>query len=501
MTRYVIRALTVAVCLYGGFGGARAAQPPTALTLRLPVGYASPHFVNQGERPAVMLADTRIAVFDRPLMTRDQLVKVVGPLMEQAVVKPVSIVILAPGVGGPVLEILAINAARGVAAVCVLDFAGVPNADVFLGDIAAALGTPVLSAQQGGVALESLGLAAKVESSPNGTQLWLSAKQQQSLSVRREALRKEGRAKPVSPERDVLSLRLALLQGRETEALRKVFDGSPETGSVSGALDDSAVRSLVAKARQSVSSGSQVLVHAGYSVRSAVRTYPGIQIRATLAPTPEGVKNGFEALPQPTAPLQFENADIVVTSDAFTEKAEAMLLLQELADRRRPIVIVSDRFRGDALAVFDTYRANGAVRSLVLESAQTGGLGLQDRARFAMSVLAGVIESRQPRGKPRNFTANHAGEAPYVQFDGKTLTVFDDGQEPDARLSEKQAGNLGSDEERQRALMLRKAVLRALQKKRLAGLSSKIAVIEVGGRTLAEQQSNRAAVLKTLAVR
>ncbi|MDD5301952.1 MAG: hypothetical protein PHS14_02500 [Elusimicrobia bacterium] len=119
--------------------------------LRVEAGYLSPYFVTDPERFTAELDDALVLIAERPIERARELV----PILEEAARKGRAVLVVAPGLAGEVLALLALNKLRGTLRVCAI-------ASKDLEPIARHLGCEVLRAPLEGRALADLGAAKRV---------------------------------------------------------------------------------------------------------------------------------------------------------------------------------------------------------------------------------------------------------------------------------------------------------------------------------------------------
>ena len=247
---------------------------------------------------------------------------------------------------------------------------------------------------------------------------------------------------------------------------------------------DTEVGDIIADAMEKVGSDGTITVEEASGLETTLNVVEGMQFdRGYLSPffiTNEGSNDAV-----------FDNALILLCDKKITNLNELLPLLQIVAKKNKPLLIVAEDVEGEALSALVVNKLRGTLNVAAVKSP-----GFGDRRREMLkdiAVLTGsTIVSSEDTLKLENVTEQHLGQAKKVTVTKESTTIVE--------------GKGNSAQIEARVNMLRELISESSSdfdrdqlQQRLAKLSGGIGVINVGAQTEPEMKEKKDRVDDALA--
>jgi chaperonin GroEL len=240
------------------------------------------------------------------------------------------------------------------------------------------------------------------------------------------------------------------------------------------AHNDASIGEMVARAIEKVGAEGAVTVEEAKGTETTMDIVEGLQFdRGYLSPyfvtDPEKMEATLEE------PL------ILIYEDKIANLKDFLPLLEQIAKRGTPLLVIAEDVEGEALAALVVNRLRGVLANVAVKAP-----GFGDRRKAMLediaTVTGGQLIARELGIKLENVTLAHLGRAARVVVDKDDTTIIGgkgDKRKIDGRCQElrKQIADTTSDYDREKL------------EERLAKLSGGVAVIHVGAPSEAEMKS------------
>jgi chaperonin GroEL len=244
------------------------------------------------------------------------------------------------------------------------------------------------------------------------------------------------------------------------------------------AHNDPAIGELVASAIEKVGAEGAVTVEEAKGTEIALDVVEGLQFdRGYLSPYFVTDPEKMEAV--------LEDALVLVYEGKISNVKDLLPLLEQIAKRGVPLLVIAEEVEGEALATLVVNRLRGTLANAAVKAP-----GFGDRRKAMLQDIA-IVTGGQPIAQElgirlENVTPEHLGRASRVVVDREHTTIVGGKGEKrliDARCQElrTQIADTTSDYDREKL------------EERLAKLSGGVAVIRVGAPSEAEMKSRREA--------
>jgi chaperonin GroEL len=251
-----------------------------------------------------------------------------------------------------------------------------------------------------------------------------------------------------------------------------------QVGTIS-ANNDKEIGNLIAEAMEKVGKDGVITVEEARGLETTLETVDGMQFdRGYLSPY-------FVTDPEKMEAVQ-EDAYNQIHDKKISAMKELLPVLEKVALRGRPLVIIAEDVDGEALATLVVNKLRGTLKVTAVKAP-----GFGDRRKEMLRDIAvltgGQVISEEVGFKLENATLNDLGRAKRVVVDKDNTTIVDGkGKEADihGRINEIKAAveKTTSDYDREKL------------QERLAKLSGGVAVINVGAATETEMKEKKARV-------
>ncbi|HHS50660.1 MAG TPA: chaperonin GroEL [candidate division Zixibacteria bacterium] len=283
---------------------------------------------------------------------------------------------------------------------------------------------------------------------------------------------------------------MALRKGLETAVMHLVerlmsisvpVKGSNEIAQVGAisANNDRFIGELIAEAMDKVGKDGVITVEEAKGTETTLDTVEGMQFdRGYLSPyfvtDPEAME------------VAFEDALILIHDKKISNMKDLLPLLEKVAQKGSPLVIISEDLEGEALAMLVVNKLRGVVRCAAVKAP-----GYGDRRKAMLEDIAvltgGKVISEELGFKLENTRVEDLGKAKRVVIDKDNTTIVEGGGETkdiQGRIKEIRAAIEKSTSDYDREKL----------QERLAKLAGGVAVIKVGAATETEMKEKKARV-------
>jgi len=251
-----------------------------------------------------------------------------------------------------------------------------------------------------------------------------------------------------------------------------------QVGAIS-ANNDRAIGELLAEAMEKVGRDGVITVEEGKTAETTYEVVEGMQFdRGYLSPYFINRATEMDCL--------LEDAYILIHEKKITNLRDLIPLLEKVAQKARPLLIIAEDVEGEALTALVVNKLRG-----VLNVAAVKAPGFGDRRKAILGdiavLTAGTVISEDLGMKLENVELGHLGRAKQITIDKDTTPLVEGaGKTADikARINQlrEQIESTDSDYDREKL------------QERLAKLSGGVAVISVGAATEAEMKQKKARV-------
>ena len=244
------------------------------------------------------------------------------------------------------------------------------------------------------------------------------------------------------------------------------------------AHNDPTIGELVADAMEKVGREGVVSVEEAKATETALEVVEGMQVdRGYLSPY-------FMTDPEKMQAV-LEDPLILLYEKRISTSKDLLPVLEQIAQSRRPLLIIAEDVEGEALATLVVNKVRGTLKCAAAKAPEYG-----DRRKATMqdmAILTGAKFFGEELGaKLENVTAEDLGKAQRVVLDADTTTIIGGGgrkEDIKGRCADirKQIEKTTSDYDREKL------------EKRLARLSGGVAVVRVGAPSEAEMKNRKEA--------
>jgi chaperonin GroEL len=266
----------------------------------------------------------------------------------------------------------------------------------------------------------------------------------------------------------------------ELKRLSKPVKGKmiAQVGTIS-ANSDEAIGNIIAEAMEKVGKDGVISVEEAKSIETSLEVVEGMQFdRGYLSPY-------FVTDPE-RMEVVLENALILVHEKKISNLKDLLPLLEQVAKRAQPLLIVAEDLEGEALATLVVNKLRG---TLNVAAVKAPGYGDRRKAMLEdVAVLTGGKAITEDLGlKLENLKLDDLGKAKKITINKDTTTIVEGGgrkQDIDARVRQLRAQieETTSDYDREKL------------QERLAKLVGGVALIKVGAATETEMKERKARV-------
>jgi chaperonin GroEL len=251
-----------------------------------------------------------------------------------------------------------------------------------------------------------------------------------------------------------------------------------QVGTIS-ANSDEAIGNIIAEAMEKVGKDGVISVEEAKSIETSLEVVEGMQFdRGYLSPY-------FVTDPE-RMEVVLENALILVHEKKISNLKDLLPLLEQVAKRAQPLLIVAEDLEGEALATLVVNKLRG---TLNVAAVKAPGYGDRRKAMLEdVAVLTGGKAITEDLGiKLENLKLDDLGKAKKITINKDTTTIVEGGgrkQDIDARVRQLRAQieETTSDYDREKL------------QERLAKLVGGVALIKVGAATETEMKERKARV-------
>ncbi len=265
------------------------------------------------------------------------------------------------------------------------------------------------------------------------------------------------------------------------ENMSRKIDGKKDiiqVGTIS-ANGDTEIGELIAEAMEKVGNDGVITVEESKSIDTHLETVEGMQIdNGYISPQFITDKKTMETV--------FPDSFILICEKKISSFKSLMPILEKVAKMGRPLLIVADDVRGDALLVLVANKLNGNLHIAAIRSPAFGGIRT-DMLEDLAALTGAVIVSDENKIKLETMTTDQLGSAKRVII-GKNKTMFIGGDGNIEAIADRineikvQAEKADDDWEGE------------IVKQRLARLTGGVAVLNVGASTEVEMKEKKARV-------
>src|SRR5690349_8641091 len=233
---------------------------------------------------------------------------------------------------------------------------------------------------------------------------------------------------------------------RATREIRKAAkpvteDMIAQVGSIS-ANGDETIGKLIAEAMQKVGKDGVITVEESKTIETALEVVEGMQFdRGYLSP--------YFVTDAETMEVVLENPVVLLSDKKISSMRDMLPILEQVANLRRPILIIAEDIEGEALATLVVNRLRG---TLGVAAVKAPGFGDRRKAMLEdIAVLTGATVITDDLGiKLENVMLEELGSARKVTIDKDTTTIIDGGgdtRDLQARVNSRKAQMEDSDSE------------------------------------------------------
>ena len=251
-----------------------------------------------------------------------------------------------------------------------------------------------------------------------------------------------------------------------------------QVGAIS-ANGDETIGKLIAEAMQKVGKDGVITVEESKTIETALEVVEGMQFdRGYLSP--------YFVTDAETMEVVLENPVVLLSDKKISSMRDMLPILEQVANLRRPILIIAEDIEGEALATLVVNKLRG---TLGVAAVKAPGFGDRRKAMLEdIAVLTGAKVITEDLGiKLENVMLEELGSARKVTIDKDTTTIIDGGgdtRDLQARVNTLKAQLEDSDSDYDREKL----------QERLAKLVGGVAIIRVGAATETELKEKKARV-------
>ena len=251
-----------------------------------------------------------------------------------------------------------------------------------------------------------------------------------------------------------------------------------QVGAIS-ANGDETIGKLIAEAMQKVGKDGVITVEESKTIETALEVVEGMQFdRGYLSP--------YFVTDAETMEVVLENPVVLLSDKKISSMRDMLPILEQVANLRRPILIIAEDIEGEALATLVVNKLRG---TLGVAAVKAPGFGDRRKAMLEdIAVLTGAKVITDDLGiKLENVMFEELGSARNVTIDKDTTTIIDGGgdtRDLQARVNTIKAQLEDSDSDYDREQL----------QERLAKLVGGVAIIRVGAATETELKEKKARV-------
>jgi chaperonin GroEL len=250
------------------------------------------------------------------------------------------------------------------------------------------------------------------------------------------------------------------------------------------ANQDTGAGEVIAEAIERVGRDGIITVEAGDSVETTVRYVDGIQFSGGYL-SPYFVTGASDADENNKADLA--KPRILIYEGRISSAQELLPLLEKVAEERSPLLIIAEDVQGEALTTLVVNKLRG---NLPVCAVKAPGFIEEERSalmRDIAAVTGGHVISAELGRKLEKTKLSDLGTAQRVMVEKDLTTIIEGGgviEEIDSRVRGIRAAIRRSKSERERQAL----------KRRLAGLTGGVAIIDVGATTETEARERKARI-------
>ena len=251
-----------------------------------------------------------------------------------------------------------------------------------------------------------------------------------------------------------------------------------QVGAIS-ANGDHTIGKLIAEAMQKVGKDGVITVEESKTIDTTLEVVEGMQFdRGYLSP--------YFVTDAETMEAVLENPVVLLSDKKISSMRDMLPILEQVANLRRPILIIAEDIEGEALATLVVNKLRG---TLGVAAVKAPGFGDRRKAMLEdIAVLTGAKVITEDLGiKLENVMLEELGSARKVTIDKDTTTIIDGGgdtRDLQARVNTLKTQLEGSDSDYDREKL----------QERLARLVGGVAIIRVGAATETELKEKKARV-------
>ena len=251
-----------------------------------------------------------------------------------------------------------------------------------------------------------------------------------------------------------------------------------QVGAIS-ANGDETIGKLIAEAMQKVGKDGVITVEESKTIETALEVVEGMQFdRGYLSP--------YFVTDAETMEVVLENPVVLLSDKKISSMRDMLPILEQVANLRRPILIIAEDIEGEALATLVVNKLRG---TLGVAAVKAPGFGDRRKAMLEdIAVLTGAKVITDELGiKLENVMLEELGSARKVTINKDTTTIIDGGgdtRDLQARVNTIKAQLEDSDSDYDREKL----------QERLAKLVGGVAIIRVGAATETELKERKARV-------
>jgi len=302
-----------------------------------------------------------------------------------------------------------------------------------------------------------------------------------ALSIYQEGLRNiTAGANPMAVKRGIDKAVAAVVSFLDEKLTKRVSDKQEmeHVASIS-ANNDPKIGKLMADAFAKVGKDGVISVEEGKTAETTLEFVEGMQFD-------KGYISPYFAVGDPDLKCTLEDALILIYEKKLANVREFLPLLEQIAQARKPLLIIAEDVESEALAMLVVNKLKGLLNVCAVKAP-----GFGDRRKSMLGDIAvltgGQFISEDLGIKLENVTLEQLGKAKQVIVEKENCTIIDGaGKKPaiDARVKEirTQMGQTESEYDKEKF------------SERLAKLVGGVAIIEVGGQTEAEMKQTKGRV-------